>query len=173
MIFGEKKTFAIEAYLTQGNKYVFVNYCFWIKNVKIGNLIESTLINSIYDLINLVFSFKGKRQNYYCINNAEYIRITEYLISQYVKDMNNFVLNIASFHDECLQGYYIFLLEEKGFDLILVKNCIDNMFTHVKIPKNNIYNYFKAFKNWIDDATVLVLKDYLDNLENQSLDKNS
>lgn len=166
MIFGDKKTFAVEAYLIQGNKYVFITYCFWIKGHRIGNMTENTLLNSIQDLIKFVFLFRGKRPNNYC--KTEYIKLTKDLISQYVEDTNNFPQNMGSFHDECLQGYYIFLLEENGFDLVLVKDDIDNKFIHALIPKNNIYDCFKKLDTWINDSTVLVLRNYLDNLEKQS-----
>lgn len=171
MIFGDKKTFAIEVYLIQENGYVFVTYCFWIKGCKVGDLSEIAVINSIKYLIECVFLFKGKRPNNYCKTNncckAEYIKLTEDLISQYHEAREDFPQDLGSLQDECLQGYYIFLLEDNGFDLILVKDAVDDKFIHALIPKNHVYKCFDKLKTWINDSTVLVLREYLENLEKQ------
>lgn len=164
MIFGKKEIFAIEAYLNQGDRYVFANYCFWIKGNKIGDLTQYTLIDSIIDLINIVFLYKGKRHEEH-LDKAEYTDIIEKYISKYIEDSNGFVFNIASYHDECVQGYYIFLIERNGYDIIFVKDNIDNTYIYYQIPKNSIYRCFKKLDDWIKESTVLVLKDYIYNLE--------
>ena len=79
--------------------------------------------------------------------------------------MNNYKFNIGSFHDECLQGYYIFLIENTGYDLLLIKEEREKIYLDAKIPKNIISKCFKELKNWINESTVLVLKSYIDNLE--------
>lgn len=164
MLFGKKDTFAIEVYLSQVDRYIFANYCLWIKNSRIGDSSQFTLLSSIFDLIELFFSAEGKRKNYN-INESNNCDITERLIIEYINDMNNYKFNIGSFHDECLQGYYIFLIENTGYDLLLIKEERENIYLDAKIPKNIISKCFKELKNWINESTVLVLKSYIDNLE--------
>ncbi|MCH5310048.1 MAG: hypothetical protein J1E58_09320 [Prevotella sp.] len=167
MLFGKKDTFAIEVYLKQIGRYIFANYCLWIKNSRIGDLSQFTLLSSIIDLIELFFSAEGERENYN-IDESNYCDITERFITEYIEDMNSYKFNIGSFHDECLQGYYIFLIENTGYELLLIKDDIANIYLDAKIPQNIVSKCFKELKNWINESTVLVLRSYLDTLENKS-----
>ena len=163
MLFGKKDTFAIEAYLNQVDRYVFANYCFWVKNSRIGDLSQTTLLSSVIDLIDIFFSSESTRKNYH-VKECDCATMTEDLISEYIEDMNGYKFNIGSFHDECLQGYYIFLLEEMGYDLVLIKDDMANNYMEAKIPKSYVSKCFKQLKDWIKESTVLVLKSYLDKM---------
>lgn len=167
MLFGKKDTFAIEVYLKQIDRYIFANYCLWVKSSRIGDLSQSTLLSSLSDLIDIFFFSEGNRQNHN-IDGSDYCAMTECLIAEYAEDMNGYKFNIGSFHDECLQGYYVFLVEKTGYELLLIKDEIANNYMAAKIPKNNVSKCFKELKSWINESTVLVLKSYLDDLEQNS-----
>ncbi len=92
MIFGNKNTFAIEIYLHQIDRYIFTNYCFWVKNSKIGDLTQNTLISSIIDLIESFFSSEGSRK--LCdIGEFNYRLAIDHFVSEYIEDMNGYKLN--------------------------------------------------------------------------------
>ncbi len=69
---------------------------------------------------------------------------------------------MGSCNDECFQGVYLFLIEEKGYDWLLVKNENTKVYIDVKIPSNYIYVVFESFLKWIEQSTVLVLRSSLD-----------
>lgn len=165
MIFGEKGSFAVEILLSQGDRHIFANYCLWLKDIMIGDLSQTTLLSSVSDVIANVVRFIGKRF-ISDINYSDIPRMTEELIEGYLSDTNHFVLNIVSCHDECTDGFYMFLLEEHGFDLLLTKDMATNEYHYARIPKNTVYRCFQKAEQWIKDSTVLVLKDYLSELEN-------
>ena len=165
MIFGDKESFAVEILLSQGDRHIFANYCLWVKDMMIGDLSQTTLLSSVSDVIDNVMRLIGNRviSDIDCSNIPSLI---EELIERYLGDTNNFVPNIASCHDECTDGFYMFLLEENGFDLLLTKDMATNEYHYARIPKNTIYRCFQRAEQWIKDSTVLVLKDYLSELEN-------
>ena len=165
MIFGDKESFAVEILLSQGDGYIFANYCLWVKDTMIGDLSQTTLLSSVSDVIANVVRFIGKR----FISEIDYSnipRLTEALIEGYLSDTNNFAPNIVSCHDECTDGFFVFLLEENGFDMLLSKDIATNEYHNIRIPKNTVYKCFQQAEQWIKDSTVLVLKDYLSELEN-------
>lgn len=51
MIFGDKESFAVEILLSQGSKHIFDNYFLWLKDRIIGDLSQTTLLNSVSDMI--------------------------------------------------------------------------------------------------------------------------
>lgn len=134
MIFGDKESFAVEILLSQGDRFIFANYCLWLKDMMIGDLSQTTLLSSVSDVIANVARFIGNR----FISDIDYSnisRLTEELIDGYLSDTNNFVPNIVSCHDECTDGFYVFLLEENGFDMLLSKDIATNEYLYTRIPK--------------------------------------
>lgn len=173
MVFGKKELFAIEAELSQSGEYIFINYCFWIKKYMIGDNMQTALLQSAIDMTFTVSDKKGKRN----IDNTDLVPpvdITNYFITfllsgenelcknqksvHIVDDLCNF--NIASYHDECFQGFFVFLIEGIGYDWILCKDEALDKYVNLKVPKNSIYNCFEDFSKWINHSTILVLRSF-------------
>ena len=70
--------------------------------------------------------------------------------------------DIGSCNDECFQGFYLFLIEEKGYDWLLIKDENTEAYIDVKIPSNYIYVVFENFLKWIEQSTILVLRSFLE-----------
>ncbi|MDO5106533.1 Imm42 family immunity protein [Capnocytophaga sp.] len=174
MLFGQKEQFAIEATLSQNGAYVFINYCFWVKSQKIGDDEQTALLKPVNTLINNVLKGKGKRKinaDLPAFNDA-----TDSLIqvlwetsdttqNQWLTDKSReelLIFDIGSHHDECLQGFFVFLIEKTGYDLILCKIEAENRYVHLQIPAGNVYKCFADFSAWIADATLLVLRSFFD-----------
>lgn len=60
------------------------------------------------------------------LDYSELPRLIEELIDAYLSDTNNFSFNIVSCYDECSDGFYVFLLEENGYDLLMTQNVSAN-----------------------------------------------
>ena len=63
-------------------------------------------------------------------------------------------------------GFFIFIVEENGFDWILSKDELSKKYITAKIPKHQIYNCFKKLKEWINKSTTLALIDSLHWIKN-------
>lgn len=165
MIFGNKELFAIEANLIQGNECIFVEICYWIKNIMIGDIEQRCLLSSYIPFIDDILKNKGKRK----IDFNEFtssIELMNYLISNGLEndDKNSkeykmiSQLDIHSNETESFNGVFIYLIETSSYDWLLSKDILSKEVVDIKIPKNIFYKEFKRLKDWINHSTILRLK---------------
>lgn len=172
MIFGDKKYFAIEAYLDQRGDYVFINYCFWLRSKMVGDLNQSCLLKSVIPILDSILKYQGQR-NFRIFEKYSDQDVTNYLIKKLWKPYDESIstdieielevedlkiLNINSQEGECFQGFYTFIIESETYDRLLFKNTDNKSIVSFKSPKNLFYNQIKAFSLWIQASTKLVLK---------------
>lgn len=163
-IFGNKSKFAIEAILWQiDEEPIFINYCLWIRNNMVGDIGQCALLSAEMERILKVVQLKGQRQMPF--ENLTAPVLTDKLIentwgnaSDYSHNVPFTNIDILSQHGECFQGYYVFLIEQHGYEWLLTKDNIDNKYYDMKIPSGIIYSTFKKFSKWIEDSTMLVLR---------------
>ncbi len=165
MIFGCKNEFAIEADLFQGKDYVFISYCFWINNQKVGDNTQSSLLLSELDNIKHNIEALNDRNadelgKYNCQEIYDYLNYELWEIGKSnlkittPKNINS--LTVIKEYGECFDGYYCYLLSFKFYDLIIWNNSKDEV-NCKKIGKNKLFNTFKEFNNWIESNTKLIL----------------
>ncbi|WP_298108372.1 Imm42 family immunity protein [uncultured Bacteroides sp.] len=163
-IFGNKSKFAIEAILWQiDEEPIFINYCLWIRNNMVGDIGQCALLSAEMEPILKVVQLKGHRQMPF--ENLTAPVLTDKLIENtwgYASDYSHNVplsnIDILSYHGECFQGYFVFLIEQQGYEWLLTKDNVDNKYYDMKIPSGIIYSTFKKFSKWIEDSTMLVLR---------------
>jgi hypothetical protein len=170
MLFGDKNKFAIELKLHQGKKYVFINYCLWIKNQMIGDLEETGVMTSEWGLFEDTLALKGKRSCPELLTfSAE--EVIEYLIDKIWKDKeNNLIshpenleaLKVDFAEGECLLGWYCFLIEAEGYDWFLCKDWNTGQVVDVKIPKETFYTILEKIVSWIQSSVHYVLNPEID-----------
>lgn len=56
-------------------------------------------------------------------------------------------IDILSQHGECFQGYYVFLVEQQGYEWLLTKDDIDNKYYDIKLPSGTLYKTFEKLSN--------------------------
>lgn len=170
MLFGDKNIFAIELKLHQGKKYVFINYCLWIKNQMIGDLEETGVMTSEWGLFEDTLALKGKRS---CPELLTFSveEVTGYLIDKIWKDKENNlishpenlrILNIDLDQGQCLEGWHCFLIEAEGYDWFLCKDWNTDQVVDVKIPKKTFYTILEKIMSWIHSSVHYVLKSEVD-----------
>lgn len=163
-IFGNKSEFAIEAILWQIDEHpIFINYCLWIRYNMVGDIEQCALLSAEMERIFKVVQLKGQRQMPF--ENLSASVLTDKLIentwgnaSDYNQNVTLTNIDILSQHGECFQGYYVFLIEQQGYEWLLTKDNVDNKYYDVKIPSDIIYSTFENFSKWIKDSTMLVLR---------------
>lgn len=163
-IFGNKSEFAIEAILWQIDEQpIFINYCLWIRHNMVGDIEQCALLSAEMERIFKVVQLKGQRQMPF--ENLTASILTDKLIentwgnaSDYNHNVTLTNIDILSQHGECFQGYYVFLIEQQGYEWLLTKDNVDNKYYDVKIPSGIIYSTFDKFSKWIKDSTMLVLR---------------
>lgn len=163
-IFGNKSEFAIEAILWQIDEHpIFINYCLWIRYNMVGDIGQCALLSAEMERIFKVVQLKGQRQMPF--ENLSASVLTDKLIentwgnaSGYNQNVTLSNIDILSQHGECFQGYYVFLIEQQGYEWLLTKDNVDNKYYDMKIPSGIIYSTFENFSKWIKDSTMLVLR---------------
>jgi Immunity protein 42 len=166
MIFGDKNTFAIEATLEQSNdKLLFIDVCYWVKNIMIGDFDQRNLLSVFMPDFQDVINQKGLRKlNFEQALNTE--SVIKYLIENtWDTDHKTSILykqlkpiDIHSHLGESFQGFFIFLVETDSYDWLLCNDSFLRKNIDIKIPKNQFYNTYQSFVDWIRDSTMLVLK---------------
>ena len=162
IILGKKDVFCIEAELRQMQEYIFINYCLWGKGKMIGDNTVTTLLSSAKRMIKKVLDKKGNRKLSKEISSYSAKDITDYFMDFLWNESSELSNDIGSCNDECLQGFYLFLIEEKGYDWLLIKDENTEAYIDVKIPSNYIYVVFENFLKWIEQSTILVLRSFLE-----------
>lgn len=169
MLLGSKDVFAIEAYLSQGEDYVFIRYCFWVKSRMIGDVEQSTLLTSVIPLFEAALALQGQRsfpelEGYNAPELLDYFiqalwqsehpapRIRATYSEQDLKKAN-----INSQEGESFQGFYTFLIEQRSYDWSLCQENNTEQISEVKIPKSQFYKFVKQLLQWITRSTILVL----------------
>lgn len=150
-IFGNKSEFAIEAILWQIDEHpIFINYCLWIRYNMVGDIEQCALLSAEMERIFKVVQLKGQRQMPF--ENLSASVLTDKLIentwgnaSDYNQNVTLTNIDILSQHGECFQGYYVFLIEQQGYEWLLTKDNVDNKYYDVKIPSDIIYSTFENF----------------------------
>lgn len=174
MVFGDKEIFAIEAYLMQFEACVFIEYCFWVKGHMIGSLEDATLLPPVVHILESILKSKGQRE----MSNSSIYKDSELLdyfitslwtaekykgpldMRYHNSELKKF--DICSHEGETFSGYYVFLLEQEGFDWLLCKDASSQIITSVKIPKDKFYKTLKETLDWTRRSTMLVLRpDYI------------
>lgn len=162
IILGKKDVFCIEAELRQMQEYIFINYCLWGKGKMIGDNTVTTLLSSAKRMIEKVLDKKGNRKLSKEISFYSAKDITDYFMDFLWNESSELSNDIGSCNDECFQGFYLFLIEEKGYDWLLIKDENKEAYIDVKIPSNYIYVVFENFLKWIEQSTILVLRSFLE-----------
>lgn len=162
-IFGDKSEFAIEAILRQNDEYpIFINYCLWIRNNMVGDIGQSAVLSAEIERITKVIEQKGQRQMPFENLSAKTMtdRLIENIWINGCDTLNSELANIdiLSQHGECFQGYYVFLVEQQGYEWLLTKDNIGNKYYDIKMPSGTLYKAFDKLSNWIADSTILVLR---------------
>lgn len=169
MIVGTKDLFAIEAYLSQHDNYVFIRYCFWVKSCMIGDLEQSTLLTSVIPVLESTLTLKGQRK-FVEFDGYKAQEILPYLVRMLWKPDHLSAIQIAyseqdlrkadinSHEGESFQGFYTFLIEHDTYDWLLCKDAEVERLSEVKLPKQMFYKFVKHTLDWIDGSTVLVLR---------------
>ena len=163
-IFGNKSKFAIEATLWQLDENpIFINYCLWISDNIVGDIGQSAVLSAEIERIFKVAEQKGQRQIPF--DNLTANALTDRLIENSWLNECDFTQNpalansdILSQHGECFQGYYVFLVEQQGYEWLLTKDDIANRYYDIKLPAGLIYSCFEEFSKWIRDSTILALR---------------
>lgn len=163
-IFGNKSKFAIEVKLWQLNESpIFINYCLWISNNMVGDIEQCAVLSAELDRIFNVT--EQKRQRHISSDNLSANVFTDKLIENIWLNECDFMqnpafanLDIFSQHGECFQGYFVFLVEQQGYEWLLTKDNIDNRYYDIKLPAGMIYSCFEEFSKWIRDSTILALR---------------
>lgn len=162
-IFGDKSKFAIEAILCQNDEYpIFISWCLWIRNNMVGDIGQCAVLSAEIERIAKVTEQKGQRRM--LCEDLSATTTTDRLIENIwingCDTLNSELANIdiLSQHGECFQGYYVFLVEQQGYDWLLTKDGIDNMYHDIKLPSGTLYQTFEELSDWIADSTVLVLR---------------
>ena len=162
IILGKKDIFSIEAELRQVQEYIFINYCLWGKGKMIGDNTVTSLLSSAKEMIKKVLDKKGQRKLSKEILFLSAKDITDYFIDFLWNESDKLSNDMGSCNDECFQGVYLFLIEEKGYDWLLIKDENTEAYIDVKIPSNYIYVVFENFLKWIEQSTILVLRSFLE-----------
>lgn len=170
MLFGDKEAFAVEAYLSQRNSYVFINYCFWVKNDMVGDLEQDTLLSSVIPIMESILALKEQRR-FIELEKLKDFEIISYFINVLwgsdqkpngihttYTELDIKKANINSQEGEAFQGFYTFLLEYKSYDFLLCKEDGVAQVKSIKIPKGLFYKIIKQTLDWIRHSTMLALK---------------
>lgn len=129
----------------------------------VGDIEQCALLSAEMERIFKVVQLKGQRQMPF--ENLSASVLTDKLIentwgnaSDYNQNVTLTNIDILSQLGECFQGYYVFLIEQQGYEWLLTKDNVDNKYYDVKIPSDIIYSTFENFSKWIKDSTMLVLR---------------
>lgn len=128
----------------------------------VGDIGQSAVLSAEIERIAKVTGQKGQRQMPF--ENLSAKKITDRLIENIwingCDTLNSALakIDIFSQHGENFQGYYVFLVEQQGYEWLLTKDGIDNKYYDVKLPSGILYSTFERFSNWITDSTILVLR---------------
>lgn len=129
----------------------------------VGDIGQCALLSAEMERIFKVAQLKGQRQMPF--ENLTAPELTDKLIENIwgnASDYNHNVtltnIDILSQHGECFQGYYVFLIEQQGYEWLLTKDNIDNRYYDMKLSSGTIYSTFEKFSKWIKDSTTLVLQ---------------
>ncbi|WP_346882951.1 Imm42 family immunity protein [uncultured Algibacter sp.] len=87
MIFGDKNIFAIESDFFQGKDYLFISYCFWVDNEKVGDNNQKSL---------LVSELENIEHNLNTLNNRKSSKLEEYSCKEIYAYLNFELWNIGS-----------------------------------------------------------------------------
>lgn len=169
MQFGDKNLFAIEIYLHQPQNRVFTSYCFWVKNNMVGDINETSVLESEIGIFENILANKNRR-TISELSQYSASQVIQYLIDKtWEGEENNLltkytsneleVLDINSHQGECFNGFYCFLMEADGYDWLLCKDSITNKIIDAKIPKDEFYKYVKSTLNWIKSSIHYVLNE--------------
>ncbi|RZK35020.1 MAG: hypothetical protein EOO61_12625 [Hymenobacter sp.] len=153
MIFGNKELFAIEAYLTQGKNSVFMQYCYWIRDSRVGELDQYMLLSPTVDNFNQIIRHQGERSVAFASSDIN--KLMNLLIELY---NDSALININYSKGENMDGYVTYLIETESYDWLVCKDTILNRIHNIKIPKNQFYTQVKNLLFWIRESTALVLK---------------
>lgn len=166
MVFGEKHSFAIEINLIQGTEKLFGQYCYWLNNQMIGDIEQLTLLSAIWGDLGKIVLYKDNRTiaDVDAFSSNHIIDTLIYNLSEigsshfYIDNKLIDYVNINYFKTPCMDGYYIFLIENISFDWFLAKDLIDQHYYNYKIPKGIFYKHIKDAQAWISSSTLLTLK---------------
>ncbi|WP_212002551.1 Imm42 family immunity protein [Chitinophaga sp. HK235] len=162
MVFGQENIFTIDADLSQSGYYTFINCCFRVKEVTIGDITQLSLLGVAQPLFKKILLKEGQRSAAALEKNSadEIIHLlkeaksgdneaAEALLETLEIDLNGI---------ECFDGYYFFLIESQGFDRLLISDNVDKKNYEFKLPKNHFYKSIKLLLSWINDVTYIALK---------------
>ncbi|WP_281510060.1 Imm42 family immunity protein [Muribaculum gordoncarteri] len=163
-IFGNKSQFAIEAKLWQLDENpIFISWCLWIRGDMVGDIEQRALLSAEMARISKVTKHKGERH----IPSVEMAanNLTDKLVDAIWGDDYHYMqypfsayVDILSQHGECFQGYFVFLVEQKGYEWLLAKDNVENNYYDIKLSAGMIYSYFEEFSAWIADSTMLTIR---------------
>lgn len=167
---GEKKAFGISASLIQGEKYLFIEYCFWVKGFMVGDLSQTALLLPEIETIKSILKEKGNRC-FPLFKDLKDADVVAFLVNKlweiddqdvgielpYNEDELK-VLDLGSGQGETFQGYFMFLIEFDSYDWILCKDDVEKKNLSFKIPKGVFYDCIKELYKWISESTTLVLR---------------
>lgn len=154
MIFGEKNSFAIEIHITKGKGHIFGQYCYWLNDQMIGDIDQTTLLSAIAGDLEKIILSRGNRiiQG---IGTFSSDKITDALIHNSLEKRNSHFhidedkldhININYFNTPCMDGYYIFLIENSSYDWFLAKDLLDQKCYNYKMPKDIFYKLIEDAK---------------------------
>ncbi len=165
MIFGDKNNFAIEADFFQGEDYLFISYCYWVNNEKIGDNSQRSLLVSELENIKHNSNTKNERKSnelakYNCKEIYDYLTFQLWNVGstdikiEKIENINN--LTVIKDYGECFDGFFCYLLEFKYYDLF-IWNDLESKIKCKKIEKNSFYKAFEELDDWINSNTKLIL----------------
>lgn len=163
-IFGDKSKFAIEAKLWQLDENpIFISWCLWIKGNQVGNIDQGALLSAELGRISDVAKHKGER--YVPPVDMAANNLTDKLVDaiwdgdcHYLPQPLSGHIDILFQHGECFQGYFVFLVEQEGYEWLLAKDNIDNRYYNLKLPSGMLYSIFEEFSVWIANSTILSIR---------------
>jgi hypothetical protein len=178
-IFGDKKKFAVEASLIQNTDDVFINFCYWINGLKIGDNTSSSLLRSLMEEIKLIVNNCGQRYLFdiqdlsnskSVINDLINILWGEQEIKTEIKNIPITEIKKIEVNPvcECFDGYHVFLIEQAGFDLLLAKDIFSGKIVERKLSKKIFKKTISDFYFWLINYTNLVLTTYFNSLLNSN-----
>ena len=129
----------------------------------VGDIEQCAVLSAELDRIFNITAQKGQRHT--SSDNLSANAFTDKLIENIWLNECDFMqnqafanLDILSQHGECFEGYFVFLVEQQGYEWLLTKDNMDNRYYNINLPAGMIYSYFEEFSKWIRDSTILVLR---------------